>query len=71
MSIQKILCAASLAVLSAVPVQAHHEAAGDRQYLAFWGGFRPALDPVPTPETCRDGVFWEKGFISIYSQGAE
>ena len=70
-SIRRILAAAGLAALSAVTATAHHEATGEGHYLAFWAGYRPASAPMPTPETCPEGRFWEKGFVSIYSHGAE
>jgi hypothetical protein len=69
-NIKSILGAACLAALAAAEATAHHESADDRQYLAFWSGYRPSSDPAPTPKTCLENDFWEKGFVSIYSQGA-
>lgn len=65
---------AVLAALSAGKASAHHESGGEsggRHYLAFWSGYRLPSTPSPDPATCQDGDFWEKGFVSIYSQGAE
>jgi hypothetical protein len=66
-----LLAAASLAACAAVTARAHHEPAEGAPYLAFWAGYRPVPTPLPTPDSCRDGVFWSKAFVSIYSQGAE
>ena len=57
--------------LTGATAMAHHEGAADRGYLAFWAGYRTVSDPLPTPEACRDGLYWAKGFVSIYAHGAE
>jgi len=62
---------AAICGATAVTTLAHHEKSTEREYLAFWGAYRPASAAVPTPEACQDGLFWEKGFVSIYSQGGE
>lgn len=63
--------AVCLAALYAATATAHHERSAERHYLAFWSGYLLPAAPVPTPENCQESRFWEKGFVSIYSFGAE
>ena len=61
-------CLAGAAGLA--PATAHHQDAGKREHLAFWRGHQaPASQSLETA-SCTDAAFWEKGFVSIYSQTA-
>lgn len=70
MTSMKMLMTAGCLLAGLLPASAHHEAtAGSGAYLAFWGGAEAPATADLAAGTCRDGGFWEKGFVSIYSHG--
>ena len=69
-TVRTLFATASLAALPAsMPASAHHADSQPRHFLAFWSDYRPPAQPAGSEEACRDPRFWEKGFVSIYSQG--
>lgn len=70
MTSAKTLLTAACLLAGLLPASAHHEtAAGGIAYLAFWGGVDAPAPVDLATGVCSDGRFWEKGFVSIYSQG--
>lgn len=67
----RILLTFSCLASGLLPAAAHHlgSGSGADQYLAFWSGYRQAEQAQPSPASCPEGRFWEKGFVSIYAQG--
>jgi hypothetical protein len=59
-------CLAGIAGLA--PAMAHHQDAAKREFLAFWRGHQAPTSESLGAASCTDGAFWEKGFVSIYSQ---
>jgi hypothetical protein len=71
-SIRSFSVAACIAGLSGLlPATAHHQSGEARHFLAFWAGYQTASQAALPAESCLEGRFWEKGFVSIYAQGME
>jgi hypothetical protein len=63
-----LIVSACLAGAALAPATAHHQDAANREHLAFWRGHQAPAFPSLEAASCTDGAFWEKGFVSIYSQ---
>jgi len=70
--VSKTLIVSALLGMSALTVphvQAHHEAAGGRHYLASWIGSEASRPQATASGICLEGRYWEQGFVSIYPYG--